>query len=86
MVIARPGRTSPTRAQRADSGPEIRGIRLLTHEAWERFDAEARRALGMSGEEFLRKWEAGEFASAGEQHLAVLRVAYAAIRPAGLMA
>jgi hypothetical protein len=25
------------------------------------FDAEARRVMGMSGEEFIRRWEAGEY-------------------------
>ena len=33
----------------------------LTHEeGWEWFDREARARLGMSGEEFLRAWDAGE--------------------------
>ena len=30
-------------------------------EAWTLFDASARSSLGMSGEEFLRRWDAGEF-------------------------
>lgn len=25
------------------------------------FDAEARRSIGMSGDEFIRRWDAGEF-------------------------
>jgi hypothetical protein len=37
-------------------------IRYLTpDEGQELFDRQARRYLKMSGEEFLRRWEAGEF-------------------------
>lgn len=37
-------------------------IRALTkEEAWEIFDAQARERANMSGEEFLRAWDAGEF-------------------------
>ena len=37
-------------------------VRWLTEEeARARFDEEARRVMGMSGEEFLRRWAAGEF-------------------------
>jgi hypothetical protein len=39
-----------------------RGIRWLSdEEARASFDAEARRVMGMSGDEFLRRYDAGEF-------------------------
>jgi hypothetical protein len=34
---------------------------LSPEESAEEFDHQARRRLGMSGEEFLRRWDAGEF-------------------------
>lgn len=34
---------------------------LSREEGWELFDRQARRYLDMSGEEFLKKWDAGEF-------------------------
>jgi hypothetical protein len=38
------------------------GVRWLSDEdARALFDAEARRVMGMSGEEFLRRYDAGEF-------------------------
>ena len=44
-------------AERTESG-----VRWLTdEEARAIFDAEARRVMGMSGEEFLRRYDAGEF-------------------------
>lgn len=42
--------------------PEIPGVRWLTkEEANALFDAEARQVMGMSGAEFLRRYDAGEF-------------------------
>lgn len=42
--------------------PRPKRIRPFTdEEARELFDRAARRALNMSGEDFLRKWDAGEF-------------------------
>src|SRR5687768_9052541 len=42
--------------------PTIPGIRWLSdEEAHAMFDAEARQVMGMSGEEFLRRFDAGEF-------------------------
>jgi hypothetical protein len=35
---------------------------LSGEDAWAFFDAEARRRMKMSGEEFLARWDAGEFA------------------------
>jgi hypothetical protein len=44
-------------AKRADQS-----VRWLTdEESCADFDAEARRVMGMSGEEFLRRYDAGEF-------------------------
>lgn len=38
------------------------GVRWLTPEETRvEFDAEARRVMGMSGEEFLRRYDAGDF-------------------------
>jgi len=38
------------------------GVRFLSRkEGWELFDARARELMGMSGEEFLRRYDAGEF-------------------------
>jgi hypothetical protein len=34
---------------------------LTPEEEWHVFDHQARRLLDMSGEEFLRRWNAGEF-------------------------
>ena len=40
----------------------VEGVKELTaEEARAHFDAQARRLLGMSGEEFLRRLDAGEF-------------------------
>lgn len=51
-------------AQRAEMPSVGEGVDLLTpEEAADLFDAEARRLLGVSGEEFLRRWDAGEFRS-----------------------
>jgi hypothetical protein len=44
-----------------DTG-ETNGIRYLSDdEAREAFDKDARRLLGISGEEFLRRYDAGEY-------------------------
>ena len=43
--------------------PVVNGVVELTPEEVEReFDAEARRTLGMSGDEFRARWLRGEFA------------------------
>lgn len=36
-------------------------ITLSPEEARQAFDAEARRSLGMSGDEFIARWQAGAF-------------------------
>ena len=41
---------------------EIEGIRFLTlEEGRELFDREARRLFGISGDDFLRRWDNGEY-------------------------
>ena len=42
-----------------ESPPKIQW--LTPEEGREIFDAEARRVKGMSGEEFIRRWDAGEY-------------------------
>lgn len=38
------------------------GVNVLTkEETWEMFDRQARARANMSGEEFIRAWDAGEF-------------------------
>jgi hypothetical protein len=54
--------------------PTIPGVRFVTPEEGRAiFDEEARRVKGMSGEEFIRRWEAGEYKeiadSAGYLHI-----------------
>lgn len=45
-----------------DEEPELPPVKVLTREeARAYFDAEARRMMGMSGEEFLRRLDSGEF-------------------------
>jgi hypothetical protein len=45
--------------RRAACGSEI--VELSQQEAEEAFDAVARREMGISGEEFLRRWDAGDY-------------------------
>ena len=40
---------------------------LTPEEAWDIFDQAARRLLHMRGEDFIRKWDAGEFPGDPEQ-------------------
>ena len=51
--------------------PEI--VYLSPEEGCEMFDAAARKIIGMSGEEFIRRWEAGEYDEiadkAGHRHI-----------------
>ena len=47
---------------------------LTREEARELFDESARRYLGMSGDEFLRRWHAGDFDRDPDQP-AIMRVA-----------
>jgi hypothetical protein len=47
---------------------------LTPEEAWERFDRDARFWLDMSGEEFKRKWDAGELDVDGPDHTRIISV------------
>jgi hypothetical protein len=44
-------------------------------EAWSLFDAAARRYVGMSGEAFLKAWDAGDFGPDPDAHRGVMHVA-----------
>jgi hypothetical protein len=44
------------------TAPADAGAEYSVEEGRAVFDAAARRHLGMSGDEFLRRWDAGEFA------------------------
>lgn len=45
-----------------NKGEEIEGVDILTAEEGRAyFDRKARNSLGISGDEFLRRWDAGEF-------------------------
>jgi hypothetical protein len=47
-------------------------VRVLTHEeAIAHFDEQARHWLGMSGEEFLRRWDAGDYAGREDDNVAI---------------
>jgi hypothetical protein len=52
------------------------GIHLVTsdEEAWEIFDSAARRELGISGEEFLRRVDSGEYEGMTEETLEERRI------------
>jgi hypothetical protein len=47
---------------------------MTPEEAWEAFDSEARLWLNMSGEEFKRRWDAGELDVDGPDHTRIIRV------------
>lgn len=54
-------RRSRVRADEPNSD-EIAGVRILTPEEGRAFfDRRARSELGISGEEFLKRWDAGEY-------------------------
>lgn len=48
-----------------ESLPPIREI--TEQEFWDQFDSLARRRLGISGKEFLRRWDAGEWQEDSDQ-------------------
>lgn len=57
------------------------GVHFLTpEEAWESFDAAARRYLGMSGEAFIAAWDAGKFDDDPDQPALIL---VSMLRPVG---
>jgi hypothetical protein len=48
----------------ARTTPHVEAVRFLDDdEARDDFDREARRLLGISGEEFIRRYEAGDYAA-----------------------
>jgi len=55
-----------------------RHIQLFApEETRQAFDAQARQFMGMSGEEFIRRWDAGEFAAIADdaEHPEIMRLA-----------
>ena len=62
----------------ATEAPSIPGVRFVTPEEGRAIlDEEARRVMGMSGEEFIRRWEAGEYKDIADTsgHLHILHLA-----------
>lgn len=62
--------------------PDVEGVKVLSEaEGRALFDEVARHVLGISGEEFLRRWDAGEYEGAAghrttqDEHLKLMRVA-----------
>ena len=53
----------------ADGSSDAGGDWLTHEEALALFDADVRRLLGMSTEEFLRRWDAGQFFDVTEETL-----------------
>jgi hypothetical protein len=69
-------RIEPAGGRNARDGVEI----LTPEQAWVSFDRQARELLGVSGEEFVRRWDAGEYDAVADQpgytdlvYLAMLR-------------
>ena len=53
----------------------IEGVDVLSEQEWaEMLDRQARKLLGMSGEEFARRYRAGEFGDDHDQHSEVVRL------------
>ena len=50
--------------------PPIREV--SPEEGWELLDRQARKRLGMSGEEFVRKWEADEFEDSDQSDILLI--------------
>lgn len=58
-MVARP---KPTPDDLSDDLDDIPGVHIVTREEGiALFDQQARKTLGLSGDEFLRRWDAGEF-------------------------
>ena len=47
--------------RRIKRAPDVRVVELSREEAHKALDRQARRSLNMSGEEFLRHWDANDF-------------------------
>lgn len=57
-------------------GAERGGVHwMTTAEGYDLFDREARRLMGMSGADFIRRWDAGEFDPDGPDHTKLMRLA-----------
>lgn len=75
MVARRRAAADPASpASREPIEINVPGVRMRTpQEAWDLFDREAQRELGMSGHEFMAAWDRGDFAGR-EDELPVARV------------
>lgn len=61
---------------------DLSTIRFMTdEEAHQLFDAEAQRKLNMSGEEFLKRWDAGEFPDPDAEGVRSLVMLIPLVRP-----
>jgi hypothetical protein len=71
-------KSSPRRHRVDESYPLPEPIEISHEEWWREFDARARELLGIGGEEFIRRFEAGEYLARIEEpdilELAFLRV------------
>lgn len=59
-------------------GPAVVVEDISRDESWDEFDNAARRILGMSGSDVVRRWEAGEFMERTPELMRVLM-----LRPSG---
>lgn len=51
---------------------DLKSFLVTPEEGMRMFDEEARRRLGISGEEFLRRWDAGEYLPEPDDHPGVM--------------
>lgn len=67
MVAITEGRRVRRRRPRAVWRDAIRGVHVATErEGRDLFDYQARKQLGISGSEFLARWDAGEYRRGGD--------------------
>jgi len=70
-VVSKTTHVDDIEMEEAEEDPEV--VVLSAEEARRAFDYQARATLNMSGEEFVRRWEAGEFDeiadTAGHRHI-----------------
>jgi alkanesulfonate monooxygenase SsuD/methylene tetrahydromethanopterin reductase-like flavin-dependent oxidoreductase (luciferase family) len=73
MAISRPKAPRASRARRSEDAEANLSpiVELTPEEAWERYDARARRLLGMSAEEFEQALKRGDFSGPEENRDAV---------------
>lgn len=61
-MVARPKNLNDDSDDLTNVDVDIEGIHILSEEeAWEFFNDQAQRILGISGEEFLRRWDRGDY-------------------------